>query len=613
MVSDDGFWEGNIGFQYSRAIYVLTINNFIGTAEDIRGLVANGINVMREVGRLGYNRTLAINMAYWMVFVTTTEVTESVQSITMTGSPEQVFDRRYLKTGLANEAGICDVNALSTDFDYSNGLLKIRYSYQQYNSSQICRNIALPEHLGYVPFIDHETFKLDIDVRSLMTVMAVNTGILGFFELQIIPNTYREVEIDGLVLSYDLYYFPTFPNMAPFYCTVNNVTGDINDSNSSAICTLSIGNFQALPVFEHVGKNYEQPTPCSCGSEIVSFCNYFNFLSGLIFYEFNNSEVYKDNTFGYADIFRLAKEYDFSLYQLNSDAFNASWDAAIGTNIYKDDREWRRRSYEFCSNATSRGCSFLSVLLSESDKQSVSEYYYQIRYGACNDTMSISQSATQKLIDTIPINPEELYFECRRTPLDSLYAAFGVTVGNIMLLRFGLMVFLMGFLMLQRQWFKFLGAPNTFTTFEKNKVLQFFAFQLLLARDAENDAAEPANGSIVKQLQQELGSIEKTERFFSSRGPDTVPLFSSDDNNTNILMSNDGQITRNSSNAFEIEENGANRGSNTYKSESSRSSKSKMAINSTTAAISRARRNTRNKVYHEVLENPLQKRSKSKI
>ncbi len=94
--------------------------------------------------------------------------------------------------------------------------------------------------------------------------------------------------------------------------------------------------------------------------------------------------------------------------------------------------------------------------------------------------------------------------------------AFGLAVGNVLLIRIGLVVFIMGALFLSRQFSNYASLPQTYTTFEKNKLLNFLAFQLLLARDEKyvTSSNTKAIDSIVSNLSKELEGLPVVNRFF---------------------------------------------------------------------------------------------------
>lgn len=118
------------------------------------------------------------------------------------------------------------------------------------------------------------------------------------------------------------------------------------------------------------------------------------------------------------------------------------------------------------------------------------------------------------------------YYECRSSKIGALYEAFGIAVGNLLLTRFAMLLLYLCLITLFRSLSKKAAFPETYTISERMKVLNFFAFQLLLARDGkyppEKDLAtdsieqndDTPKQSVLSQLHTELASIKRTGRFF---------------------------------------------------------------------------------------------------
>ena len=162
------------------------------------------------------------------------------------------------------------------------------------------------------------------------------------------------------------------------------------------------------------------------------------------------------------------------------------------------------------------------------------------------------------------------YYECQKSKGDALYEAFGIAVGNLLLTRFALLGLYLVLLSLFRSLFKKASFPETYTFSERNKVLNFFAFQLLLARDGKyhpacKDTALVVSDlekeetqdrkSVVMQLHAELAAIAKTSKFF--------PMINSNLDEESVHSDNPLHLeqcpTRNSSNSGIVERRSGNR------------------------------------------------------
>lgn len=209
MMDTDGNWQGDVDFTFAKAIYSLDFNNFLGSKEDFSYLLQDGYDEIEAIGAFSTSQSLAINLLFWMVFSATANWKGMYQQIQLTGSPTMVFDRRYMKAALSNVNGVCEAMSTTT-FDKQNGLLTTVFDISEYIASPTCMDISNPAHLGYIPHFDNEKFRLNIDVRTLVTGAAVNMGILSPYELEIIPHTSSSAKVHGVTYEIDAFYNPRF-------------------------------------------------------------------------------------------------------------------------------------------------------------------------------------------------------------------------------------------------------------------------------------------------------------------------------------------------------------------------------------------------------------------
>ena len=150
---------------------------------------------------------------------------------------------------------------------------------------------------------------------------------------------------------------------------------------------MQVGDLIMYPILNHFGADLFDPVPCDCLSSIgySDVCNAFLFDLSFVFYDY--TDTVGDDYGSYTsddDMTALINYYNNSAAQLTTLAFNASIDA-IQRN--KNDSQWRRDAYSFCSSsgglAVSRGCSILSLFAGDHVVTSVSEYYYQVRLRTC--------------------------------------------------------------------------------------------------------------------------------------------------------------------------------------------------------------------------------------
>jgi hypothetical protein len=216
---------------------------------------------------------------------------------------------------------------------------------------------------------------------------------------------------------------------------------------------------------------------------------------------------------------------------------NSSTGTGTGT-VPTEVLEDYRQSFEFCRVEASH-CRLLSVVMVDGfqvvdgevyhpgSEYTVSDNYYQVRYGACNDSFTIALSSQKKLTTNPPFPLEEPYYRCRETKAAALITAWGVSSGNMSTIV-PVLVLLILTLFITFSKMRFRPIPETYSSDEREAVLDYLAFNLLLIRDKRYTPAGGAAGSAHQQqrdasplteLYQELGRHEKIPKFFYERGP----------------------------------------------------------------------------------------------
>ena len=244
---------------------------------------------------------------------------------------------------------------------------------------------------------------------------------------------------------------------------------------------------------------------------------------GFIFYRSNYSETTEGSaSLSVENLALLLDIYsgDERRSELNVDAYNISKDAMFNLGIDMSNRE---NMYNFCTvGNNSSPCSIISIYTASYARYhyGVSEDYYQVPQGHCNDTVSISLEAQERM--TVPPVPlTENYLECRRTLLDTIIASAGIAVGNVLSVKSAMVIFFTALLARYTATDSAKKRDNngryvTYGTIERDKVLQYFAFNLLLARDGKYHCDSTfADSNLIAELAKELASERNLKRFFN--------------------------------------------------------------------------------------------------
>lgn len=284
---------------------------------------------LNKKGEFCKNYNLAYNLIYWISYVF--EYDNSVDNndesvgfdsyqnnlggilVSLTGTAKDVFNLPNSHAQISGVHNHCNVTGYG-EYDYANALYTASYQYDKYINAG-CDELLNPQALNYNPKINDNILKIELDVNSLSTAIAVNMGVLEMETLGIITS------VAPLELLYNnaIYYFvqvfdDRFASMDPILCAVNgtniedylnkykhaasfsgysnvnfnknsykNLNGTLNENE---ICFSYSGGVVALPVLNHIGASGYSPLYCDCETGVgkTEPCQQFNLLASLIYY-----------------------------------------------------------------------------------------------------------------------------------------------------------------------------------------------------------------------------------------------------------------------------------------------------------------------------------------
>jgi hypothetical protein len=256
-------------------------------------------------------------------------------------------------------------------------------------------------------------------------------------------------------------------------------------------------------------------------------------LPGFIFWksDFDNPPDGPPDALRYLSVLEQRYAGDEGKLELNRAAYNASKHAlppSVVGNLTDLDA-----AYAFCTVDADAPCSVLSIYTSGTRHRGVSQDYYQLPHAHCEDTTTLSATAQQKMKQP-PVPLVENYLECRRTLSDTLLTSVGIAVGNVLSVKSALVLFFAFWLARYtedgatgvKKGRKSRVPYTTYGTVERNKVLQYLAFNLLMARDGrhppdsspseqQQQTRAAAAGGLVQELARELEARPSLHRFFA--------------------------------------------------------------------------------------------------
>lgn len=272
--------------------------------------------------------------------------------------------------------------------------------YNAFASNAICMAALSPKTFGYGQTYDKNNFPIQLEVESFITATAVNLGVMSIDDLLLAQylNIYVTLRTATQNVTYQLneYFDVRYNTMTPIVC-MRNVTAVPASIEILTLCVVNIASSVfALPVFNHYGNAASKvPAYCDCKNKVGSNinCDYFNFLSGYVVYNFSVS----NNLFNSLLYLGTAVAKAGSYMKFNRQAYNASFAAAAIANNYYDPilntTGWLRNAFQFCNVSGLSGVSICSLVVFNSYdyiSRQVSDYHYYLNNGSCSNSLSIS-------------------------------------------------------------------------------------------------------------------------------------------------------------------------------------------------------------------------------
>jgi hypothetical protein len=511
-----GNWYGQQNFDYTKAVYSMQLSFVDGGQNQFYDALDTFQQDTYQLSSIGATASLPRNLLYWMVYTNSTQGGNNVDSaitFQFTGQANVVFNMDYVHGNVGSYAGICDIDAVAS-YDQGNSLFRLAYNYSQYAADSTCVGVMNPYVLGYFPTVNKEDFSLYVDVNAFAVAAGINYEIIGIDFLQQVPGEILTETLYGTFnVTFGEFFDPRTPLMDPVICITDldpliplssfpaSIKALFERIDARPTCFLRFGGMPALPVFRHYGAEQSRPVACSCETGVgqTDACQEFNLLVSFVFYNVAGNatatsiQSLRDMSGAVLLQLLLLLNQTATYEDFNVAAYNASWapisyvypESAVLTNSKK----WRKNAYQFCAiNAPGLGMSYCSVLSLNpysATSRSVSEYFYQLKYGSCYDTFSVNSTTWTLLKANPPAQFTQNYYECVMDTTDALMNAAGIAQGNVATVLPLLVIFTLPLMYIMLHLIGQTPPKEEYSFDEKKKALNAFAIQLLRMRDGK--------------------------------------------------------------------------------------------------------------------------------
>mmetsp|Transcript_8750 Transcript_8750/g.14891 ORF Transcript_8750/g.14891 Transcript_8750/m.14891 type:complete len:674 (-) Transcript_8750:138-2159(-) len=540
----NGNWEGDDQFEYSKAIYAFHFFHLETNEANFHRIVEAFLTRLDKVGVFMKTQNFAVTVLFWTTWMLNSrELDAEVFADTpdnfyfaLTGNVGTVINQgdNYL-TGLSGIHGYCNESIL-TRFDKRSATFRVTIAdVEAYMENAACMDILDIRNLGYTRRIPTPQYDIIFDVNTVMACVAINLGIISLTSLELVPYSQGTVNLtaaDGnyVVMSYGRFFHTRFPDMDTMYCFFYPETGE------AVSCSIYMTGINLQPVFNHLGYSESLKNGslgyCECdpsySDSILFTCNAYSFVTGFLFYNYDNGGATYNLEGRFesdSNFFNLVIKYMDNFERLNRDSFDSCKETALGSFNSLVDPAKRERLFDYCAEGgMTRPCSVLTVTsYSTGATTSMSENYYQVPWGHCNDTTSISAEARRKL-HTPPVRLTEVYYECNLGKMDAVMTAIGISSATVLSLKVAVVVFVT--VVLAKGSTTLVKKSATFMTYgidERLEALHYLAHNLLLARDGRYSNNDTRREALVQTLADELSRERYVNRFFPVKGESTQP------------------------------------------------------------------------------------------
>jgi hypothetical protein len=216
LLTEDGHWEGSKKFSYNLATYNLAMTSYSSTSKGFRNDMESVFQKLQYYGDIVRNQPLDSNLLLWMSLVFVNQ-SSNAKRLTLTGDPLIIFDRDHTDAAVSSIFGNCNVSSVSS-FDSATGTMSVSFVYADFIAEPKCVKAMNPIYFGYNTLAKPTLFELSFDIRSIISGIAVNVGILRLEQLQEITKYRQDYMLGAQRVVARYFYDPRYDGMKSIRC-----------------------------------------------------------------------------------------------------------------------------------------------------------------------------------------------------------------------------------------------------------------------------------------------------------------------------------------------------------------------------------------------------------
>jgi hypothetical protein len=171
---------------------------------------------LQYCGDIVRNQPLDSNLLLWMSLVFVNQ-SSTAKRLTLTGDPLVIFNRDHTDAAVSSIFGNCNVSSVAS-FDSSTGMVLVKFNFDDFMAEPKCTAAMNPIYFGYNVLTKPKMFELSFDIRTIISGIAVNVGILKLDQLEEITKYRQDYMLGAQRVLARYFYDPRYAGMKPLRC-----------------------------------------------------------------------------------------------------------------------------------------------------------------------------------------------------------------------------------------------------------------------------------------------------------------------------------------------------------------------------------------------------------
>jgi hypothetical protein len=184
LADSNGNWQSSSAFKPTEAVYSFTTQDLVASDVTYYNILTSLNDAITFEAMIMPNNTLTGNIIIWTSWMSSFVSDGTLQYFNLYGDPGVIFNRQYLLGTISNVDADCNSSSVVT-FSQSDYLVTLTYGYNEFTSEPSCSNVVSPEQLGYDPLYDGDSITMTLDMRSFVTAIAINEGVMLLPQLEV--------------------------------------------------------------------------------------------------------------------------------------------------------------------------------------------------------------------------------------------------------------------------------------------------------------------------------------------------------------------------------------------------------------------------------------------